>query len=50
MHGICVPQDLAIFVFKKGVPTQNMTFYLQNAYPVVQIPRKPNAKEEYGEM
>ncbi|XP_022081185.1 CMP-N-acetylneuraminate-poly-alpha-2,8-sialyltransferase-like [Acanthaster planci] len=43
--GVCVPLDLAIFVYKDGVPTKNMTFDLQNYNPVVSLPWKNNTRQ-----
>ncbi|XP_022081186.1 alpha-2,8-sialyltransferase 8B-like [Acanthaster planci] len=48
VDGVCVPLDLAIFVYKKDVPTKNMTFDLQNFNPVVSIPRKNNDTGKIG--
>ncbi|XP_038061901.1 CMP-N-acetylneuraminate-poly-alpha-2,8-sialyltransferase-like [Patiria miniata] len=44
--GICVPLDLAIFVYKNDTPTDNMTFNLQNYNPVVRVARTSNTSHE----
>ncbi|XP_038062133.1 CMP-N-acetylneuraminate-poly-alpha-2,8-sialyltransferase-like [Patiria miniata] len=43
---ICVPLDLAIFVYKNDTPTDNMTFNLQKYNPVVHIARESNTSHE----
>ncbi|XP_038079204.1 CMP-N-acetylneuraminate-poly-alpha-2,8-sialyltransferase-like [Patiria miniata] len=43
---ICVPLDLAVFVYKNDTPTENMTFNLQYHYPVVRVASASNASNE----
>ncbi|XP_038057133.1 CMP-N-acetylneuraminate-poly-alpha-2,8-sialyltransferase-like [Patiria miniata] len=43
---ICVPLELAVFVYKNDTPTENMTFNLQYHYPVVRVASASNASNE----
>ncbi|XP_022103978.1 alpha-2,8-sialyltransferase 8F-like isoform X2 [Acanthaster planci] len=43
--GICVPLDLAIFVYRNDTPTTNMTFKFQNYNPVVSIATGSNISD-----